>query len=206
MIHGIPRRLRAGAILVILSLVVALPALAQPAAPGAITAVDVPDDRGHAIDLSWQPSPDDDGSGSVTAYLLHRAPAGGEFERVSSISPAGANGGDLGFTDVSDEIENGHTYLYRVVAQGPSGVSAPSESSSAVAEAQWFNKGRWRMLVAVLVLSTAIIYWIQRAQTSDSRRWSPSFGPKGPPGYLGRPSFTVNWSPALAATPSSILG
>jgi hypothetical protein len=167
MIHGIPRRLRAGAILVILSLVVALPALAQPAAPGAITAVDVPDDRGHAIDLSWQPSPDDDGSGSVTAYLLHRAPAGGEFERVSSISPAGANGGDLGFTDVSDEIENGHTYLYRVVAQGPSGVSAPSESSSAVAEAQWFNKGRWRMLVAVLVLSTAIIYWIQRAQTSE---------------------------------------
>jgi len=127
----------------------------------------VPDDRGHAILVEWEASPDDDGNGAVTQYIIHRAAAGGEFERVSTGSPLNGSDAMGSYTDVSDDIVNGEPYRYRVVTVGPEGESAPTDSGEVMATAQWFNKGRWRMFLAVLFLSAAIIYWIKRAQSKE---------------------------------------
>ncbi|MBN2170205.1 MAG: hypothetical protein JW819_02660 [Candidatus Krumholzibacteriota bacterium] len=168
------------AVLFCLSLASVIPAAAQdlPAAPPAppldLTAEDTPNDRGHAIALSWVLSPDDDGSGRVTGYSVWRAvyrpgvaPADLDWTRVGSHSAGYLGDERLTHSDVSDDIVNNLPYLYRVEADGPGGASAVLLPASIMARAQWFNRARWNMLLAVLVLSAGIMYWIQKAQTSD---------------------------------------
>ena len=167
MIRGIPRLLSASALFLLLSPLIMGSAFAETAPPGTVTASDLPDDRGHAILVEWLASPEDDGDGKVAEYIVYRAAAGGEFERVTSVSPVNVGGGLASFTDVSDDIENGEPYRYRVVAVGSGGESLPADSAEVIAEAQWFNKGRWQMFLAVVLLSAAIIYWIQRARSKE---------------------------------------
>jgi len=174
-----PGNARLAALAVLLCLGAA-PAAAQdaPAAPPAppidLTAEDTPNDRGHAIALSWVLSPDDDGSGRVTGYSVLRAehregvaPADLEWRRVGSHSPGHLGDDRLTHTDVSDNIVNGRPYLYRVRTEGPGGSGEILLPAAIAARAQWFNRARWNMLLAVLVLSGGIMYWIQKAQTSD---------------------------------------
>ncbi len=147
----------------------------QPPAPAAqLSATDSPNDRGHAIILSWTPSPDDDGSGLVSDYAIYRAkfvPGQGredqDYRRVGSHSASKGRDGQLSFSDVGEAIENNHPYLYRLDTIGPGGSASTWLQEPAVARAQWFNRGRWNMLLAVLVLCSSIAWWIQKAQSSD---------------------------------------
>ena len=151
----------------------AVPANA-PAPPRDLAAIDVPDDNGRAIEITWLRSPADDGSGSVTGYQIFRAAAvAGQapetlaWQRVGQRGATGGSDERASFTDVGGEIETGRAYLYRVDAFGPGGRTAAPLPTPVVAAAQWFNTSRWTMLLAVLVLSGAIIYWILRAQSAD---------------------------------------
>jgi hypothetical protein len=150
-----------------------LPA-APPAPPRELAAADLPNDNGRAIAVSWLRSLADDGSGAVTGYQIFRAearpgeaPAALAWQQVGRRGATGGRDERAGFTDVGGEIETGRGYLYRVEVFGPGGRAAVLLPAPVVAAAQWYNRSRWTMLLAVLVLSTAIIYWIQRAQSTD---------------------------------------
>ena len=152
----------------------AAPAAAQPPAPPVqIVSSDTPNDRGYSIDVSWLASRDDDGSGRVIEYAISRAVYFPDrarnqliYEEVSRQEAVGSEQ-SITFTDVGGSLENGLAYLYRIESIGPDGKSAGYSSASVVAAPQWFNASRWNMLFGVLVLSIAIFYWIQKAQTSE---------------------------------------
>ena len=153
------------------SLAAAQPA---PAAPRELAAADLPNDNGRAIAVSWLRSPADDGSGAVTGYQIFRAealpgaaPAALAWQQVGQRGATGGRDERALFTDVGGEIKTGRGYLYRVEVFGPGGRAAALLEAPVVAAAQWYNRSRWTMLLAVLVLSAAIIYWIQRAQSTD---------------------------------------
>ena len=164
--RGIPHLLLLPLLVLVLILTAAAAVAQAPAAPGDLSVADNPNDRGHALILSWRPSPDDDGSGLVSGYVIFRAEVGASFARVGTAAPVNRDVA-ANFTDVNDAITNGVPYVYQVVAEGPGGASEPSVSQAVQASAQWFNTGRWQMLLAVLFLSGAIIYWIQRAQNIE---------------------------------------
>jgi hypothetical protein len=168
--------------IVLLSLLalLAAPAAAQqdpqdtpPAPPLQIECSDTPNDRGYAIDVSWLASDDDNRSGLVDHYVVARAvffPGRAKSDLIYEVlttQEAVADRQRISFTDVGRNLENGLPYIYRIEAVGSGGVSAGYATASVIAEAQWFNAGRWNMLLGVLVLCTAIIYWIQKARTSD---------------------------------------
>ena len=65
--------------------------------------------------LSWSPSPEAD----VAGYIVYRAPVGGDFERIGSISAPGT-------TYVDRTVPRG-TYRYVVTAQDKA--ARPNESA-----------------------------------------------------------------------------
>lgn len=151
-----------------------VPAFAAPAPPQDLGAADVPDDNGRAIAISWLRSPDDDGSGRVSGYQIFRADAFADeqpdslaWQRVGQRGATGGHDERASFTDAGRGIETGRPYFYRVDAVGPGGHGSAQLAAPAAARAQWFNRSRWNMLIAVLVLCGAIFYWIQRARTKD---------------------------------------
>ncbi|MCP4544992.1 MAG: fibronectin type III domain-containing protein [bacterium] len=190
-------RFTALALLLCLTAITVTSALAQDTAPPApvqeVIAEDNPNDRGHAVLVRWHPSPDDGTTGRVTEYRIYRArclpgvqPEVAEFERVSICSPALGVGAELDFVDVSDEIENGIPYLYKIETHGSAGVSSTIIDEPVIATAQWFDKSRLTMLIAILIASSVIIYWIQKAQGNTNIYLRPVAGLKAFDEAVGR--------------------
>ena len=122
--------------------------------------LDTPNDAGRSITVRWDPSPEDHAAGGgVKSYEIQRSTSlGGPFERVAAVPP--------GFTESIDarDVKDGVPYYYRIVAVRD-GQSAPSDASlPAISRAQWFHRGRLNALVAVVVLSALIIYFIEYAR------------------------------------------
>lgn len=132
------------------------PTLPPPAPPVGFAVEDAPNDAGHALLLSWKPSPEA-GSSGVTGYRILRAEDGGDFEEQVLLGAASAD-----WRDVS--VHPDRDYRYRIVAVGPGGEGEPAESPTVRAEAQWFNRGRLATLVVMLVVCAAIWINILRAQ------------------------------------------
>jgi hypothetical protein len=138
--------------------------LAQnPAPPRATTrpvAIDTPNDVGERITLRWSLSADDHpGGAGLTAYEVWRAKTpGGPFQKVAAVPP--------GFSEAIDAqgLENGVPYFYRIVAVRGTERDSSDVSTPAIARAQWFHRGRLNCLVAVVVLSFLIIYFIEHAR------------------------------------------
>ncbi len=140
-----------------------------PVPPTAVTAIDRPNDAGGAITISWELSTDD-AAGRVTEYKILRAEGAadgpGPFTEIGN-----ATAGQNRFED--GNVEDDRVYFYKVAALNTlrengitltettveSDVVGPVES-----HAQWFNTGRSRVLVGVLILSGLIIFYIQRAR------------------------------------------
>lgn len=145
---------------------------AQPMRPGPATNVaaeDARNDAGGAIIVSWEPSPDDGaGRNNLTAYTLLRSTSPlGPFDTVGTMT--------AGMTSFIDgDVIDGVDYFYIVdaVAMVPSpdgslsSLSERSEPSVAVqSHAQWFHKGRINALIAVIILSGSILYFITQAKS-----------------------------------------
>lgn len=132
---------------------------AAPLAPPTdITAVDTPNDRGEAITLTWQPSPDEE-TGRVTAYMIYRSthPDTG-FVFAGRAAPGGNRYRD-------SEVEDGVGYYHKVAAtdgtvEAFSGVVGPT-----VAEPQWFNTNRVNVMIAAIIFVVAIIYFVTSARS-----------------------------------------
>jgi hypothetical protein len=141
--------------------------------PTSVTAADAPNDDGGRILVRWVISPDDARENAdFGGYLILRAAAPqGPFIEVGRSAK-----GLSEFVD-ADSLRNGARYWYRVRATGAaeaaatSGAAFPGNEASvsaiagpAVPKGQWFHRGRISMLVAVLVLSSLVLYYIEKAR------------------------------------------
>jgi hypothetical protein len=139
-----------------------------------ISATDVPDDAGGAIDITWEVSPDDVPNGKVQAYRIFRsASVGGspsEFTQIGEV-----NAGSTTFRD-GRAVEDADAF-YQVVAvnfQNDNGivlwsaVSSPALVGPVHATAQWFNTRRVNAFIGVILLSGIIIFLINQAKSGKN--------------------------------------
>lgn len=149
-----------GGLLLVVALAAAAWAQTLRAAENA-TAADTPVDAGGSVDVTWQPSPDEDGKRvEVLGYEVWRATrAGGEYKKLTDIDP-----GKESYKFVDEEAENGVEYFYkiRVRAEKMSTDTAPVGPAKATRE--WFHPDRLNMLVAAVLLSAFVLYYISQAR------------------------------------------
>jgi len=130
-----------------------------PALPTNVVAKDTPNDVGKSITITWTKSLDDGaGRNNVVAYeILRCTTVDGEYEFIGNTT-AGAQ--QFMDTDTKDKVE--YFYKIKAVTQVLSSVSLPSQPAMSTQE--WFNTDRINTLIAVLVISFAIFYFIRRAK------------------------------------------
>jgi hypothetical protein len=136
-----------------------------------VVAQDFDNDAGGAIRITWSPSPDDREGGLVKEYLLLRSnAAGGEFTELGNTAR-----GESTFVDNQAPIDqsfyykiaavnfakSGNAYVWRAV--GESETVGPISST-----AQWFNTGRLNILIGILLVCGAIIYYIMAAKSGKT--------------------------------------
>ncbi|NMC44642.1 MAG: fibronectin type III domain-containing protein [candidate division Zixibacteria bacterium] len=133
-----------------------------------VVARDLENDAGGAIQLTWTLSPDDHTGGSIKEYLVLRSDTPkGPFTELGQTTS-----GDSTFVD--NQAVTGQPYYYKIAAvsfaragtDSIRRVTAESETTGpAVATAQWFNSARWNILLGILIISGAIIYYIVAAKS-----------------------------------------
>lgn len=128
--------------------------------PTGVRVEDTPNDPGGSLTVRWNLSPSDrEEDPEFRGYSVLRAPSPeGPWEEVHVTPRRTSDHGDR------ERIRDGVRYYYRV-ASLRAAVTAPSEvAGPAVATAQWFHTGRINTLIAVLLLSALIIYFIEYAR------------------------------------------
>ncbi|MEW6411567.1 MAG: fibronectin type III domain-containing protein [Candidatus Zixiibacteriota bacterium] len=149
-----------------------LEANARPLPPTDVTVKDTPNDGGGAITVAWNPSPDDHKGGKVKGYSVFRAEyiddQPGEFTLVGE-RPAGKDE----YSNDDGNTADGIRYVYKVAALNrvttETGEVREFVSESAVtlpvtSSPQWFHKRRVNVMVAVILLSFFIVYYIRQAK------------------------------------------
>jgi hypothetical protein len=144
----------------------ALPARVSNAAPPAprpatrLETHDVPNDAGHAIDLAWRASPDDEpGRGLVTQYYVERSESTtGPWTLVDSTA--------AGVTQKTDSsVRRNTSYYYRIVTVGPGGATpAGSLTGPAIATSSWVNTTRASVFAFTALFFAFVLYYIYSAQ------------------------------------------
>lgn len=133
-----------------------------------IVVQDRDNDAGGTIELNWDLSPDDFEGGKVMEYeVLRSKSADGPYAVLGNASQ--------GFSNFMDnQAETGTEFFYKVVAinfdKANGDILWRVESESAVAgpavsSAQWFNTARLNILIGILILAGAIIYFIYAAKS-----------------------------------------
>ncbi len=64
-------------------------------------------------------------------------------------------------------MERDRDYVYRVIALGPGGASAPAVSAPVRSGASWFHTGRVSVLLAMLLFFVLVIVFTMRAQAGE---------------------------------------
>jgi hypothetical protein len=123
--------------------------------PGAVTAVDRPNDPGHGIQVSWELSPDDV---LLTGYEVIRTDSRGVDTVVGSLPP-----GASAFED--DGVPDNELMTYRVAAIQDTARAVSASSAEAVSRGQWFHKGRLNVLVGLLAFATLSLLFIMQARS-----------------------------------------
>ena len=128
--------------------------------PSALTVQDTPNDVGGSLTINWKLSPGYQTSNrDFIGYDILRASAReGPFAKVGD-TPAQ-------ITEYTDEdgVKDGVAYYYRVVARQRSDSTLSEVVGPGISRAQWFHRGRLNSLVAVVILSGLIIYFIEHAR------------------------------------------
>jgi hypothetical protein len=130
--------------------------LVPPQPAHALTAADVPNDGGGAISLSWEVP---EGSRDRIQYqLVERIEESGDFVVVDSLP-------SMMTSTAVNGVENGRPFRYRVVFVDRLGRRIPGIPSEPVAAAkQWFNRGKANLFVIALLLSAAVVFFIEKAR------------------------------------------
>ena len=142
-----------------------------PAPATHVVARDLDNDAGGAISISWSPSSDDREGGRVKEYLILRSDsAGGQFTELGNTAR-----GESTFVD--NQAPVGQSFYYKIAAvnfakAGNEYVwraAGESETVGPIAStAQWFNTGRLNILIGILLVCGAIIYYIMAAKSGKT--------------------------------------
>ncbi|UCF70497.1 MAG: hypothetical protein JSW49_09920 [candidate division WOR-3 bacterium] len=127
------------------------------APPTAVHAFDIPDDGGGAIRIEWRLSEADS---QLTRYEIYRSDNGTDYEKIG-IMGRGRNLFD-------DETEDGKQYYYKVVAVFDTLKSFSDPSSPAMSSAQWLNRKKINIIIAVITFGGLILFFIQHARHGKS--------------------------------------
>lgn len=122
--------------------------------PGKPIVNDVLNDNGGKIAITWELSTQDD---EIDGYEISRSQAGGPFEKIGFM-----NRGNTLFTD--SNTQDGIKYSYQISAVKNGAVLAQSEISETVTSSgQWFHTERTNILVAFIIYSLLVFWFIYQA-------------------------------------------
>lgn len=148
--------------------------LSQPALPGPplnVRAFDTPADNGHSISLEWELSPDDTPENILAfrGYKILRAetPEGPFSERPNANALPGATSTvDRGVkeSESSDYFPRNRDFYYKVVALSTGGEAESAVVGPVQAVGQFFKPSKTPVLVAVVLFTSFILYFIRRAR------------------------------------------
>jgi len=144
--------------------------MTAPQPPISVTIKDLPNDRGSAVHISWELSPDDNGSGKVTGYIISRSESqSGPFEVVGD-AVRGANEFSDNQTDDSKQfyykVEAFFEYL-NAAGEKARLVSVSTPGGPVQSVPQWFNANRKWAMLWLLVVAASIIFFIEKAKKGD---------------------------------------
>ena len=127
---------------------------------------DVPNDNGHALDISWE-SIESDSIGDVSAYEIWRSESfEGPFELRGTV-PAGVfEYRDRGDKERSSNnyFPKGKPYIYFIKAIGETGSLDTSPSNQVSATEQWYHAGKTPVLIGTIIFSALALYFVQIAR------------------------------------------
>lgn len=152
-----------------------------PAPVTEVTVMDKPNDSGGSIIVRWKKSLDDGaGSYSVKGYELLRSIEKDGIYNIIATSPAGTE------EYIDGATIDGKDYYY--IVRTTDGINfIDSEPTEAVRSgAQWFHRGRINMLVAAVLLSTFVLWFIWRAKRGEELYIRPIAGLKAVDEAVGR--------------------
>ena len=155
-VHVLP-----SALVIAAALLLVAPAFAAPPGPPEnVTAIDRPDDAGSTIELTWTPSTTSPADAQpVIQYVILRKTGENEFKEIQAIAATESMFNDTG-------CENGVEYLYSVIAVASDGTrSTPATTETpAIASTQYFDGKRGWFVVILLLITCAIVYFINLAR------------------------------------------
>ncbi len=139
------------------------PSYGAPAPPTDLVVRDVPNDAGGAIILHWDPSVDDvEGNDKFIGYEILRSTSPDSGFKVIGTATAGS-------TELTDnQTVDGKKYYYIVRSLMGSSIAEAWPVGPVSSSQQWFNLGRINSFIALLILSTAILWYIHRARRGDT--------------------------------------
>lgn len=122
--------------------------------PSAVTALDVPNDKGGGITVSWLHPEEPE----LLGYRVLRQPADSPtWETLGFV-------GRLARRYTDDQAKNGVRYRYKVIAESETEISASEPSAYATAVPQWFDLRTLPALFGTLLLTFITVYFINRAR------------------------------------------
>jgi hypothetical protein len=127
--------------------------------PEGVSLADTPNDAGTRIDITWTISRSESIiPGSIIEYHIMRAESpDSEFVRVGTV-PAGTA------SYSNDGTEPGKPYWYRVKAVGVDSEAASETAGPGYSKMQWFDRGRWSVLVLTVLTCALVIIFIEVAK------------------------------------------
>ena len=123
------------------------------APPTAVRVYDTPDDGGGAIMIEWQLSPND---AQVQRYEIYRSENGIDYEKVGLIG--------RGRNQIEDDTEDNKEYTYKVAAIIDSMHAFSEPSPIVMSSAQWINRRKINIIIAVIVFGGLILFFINHAR------------------------------------------
>ena len=138
------------------------PAFGYPAPPANVVAKDIPNDAGKSIIINWDLSPDDikENKKFIGYEILRSTSSDTGFVIIGSAT--------AGSSQLSDnETVDGVFYYYIVRAVMGSMFSESPPAGPAASSQQWFHLGRINTLIALLVISISIVWYIERAKKGE---------------------------------------
>lgn len=169
-----------------------VPTFPPPAPVTGLTAADSPDDHGHSIMLSWQPSADDgQGSGSVVMYVIYSSLSpDGPFDSVgnavsgarSFVHSSAKDKEAPGF--IADHVDR--YYRVEAVTADPTVRTTSTTFGPVQSSGQWYNSGRTPVLFAVLIFGALALYFLNQAKRGTDLYVRPLGGIEAVDEAIGR--------------------
>ena len=128
-----------------------------------LQAVDVPNDGGQRVALSWTPP-----QKPPAQWVVYRAEPGQPFAPIDTI------GGDqAGYTDEasgSHGVRNNVPYRYRLVPLPEDATLLSDVSPVATPQVSWFDTGKLNVFIVITLFLILVLYYIRQAERG--KEWS----------------------------------